>query len=425
MKNLILSALLSLASFFGYQQPQPVHLGAFSPVQGTQFYLSGAGITSTANTIQLTSFQTPDGRNLTMSMFGSTGYAALEPGTSKLEDVTFTGITQNGNGTATLTGVTRGNDFVTPYAASTTLAKAHSGGATFILSNTAGFYGGEFALLNSNQTITGQWTFNNFPLTPSTSTSTVNVAGVNQFATPAQQAASAATSTNGTNAPLSLSSQYATSTWNSASLAANRTVIAGSLGKIDPNFIFNVTTLWPSNNGVSSSSVLSNDASGNLSWLLPTSRVFSLPSNQTSNSPSASTTLTSVTIPANTLSLSKQLRVTTSFTANNAAGSCTFSIDFGNGSATTSIGWANDTALKTSQILAVMSATTTSSEMWNSVNTGGAVGVGGSFTAVTPLVGRAYMTTDLTAKTFLAFTSNSSSNQCSVDSYSLEVLTSP
>lgn len=149
--NFIVGILLSLASFFGYHQPLPTATfsAAFTPVQGTQYYLSGAGITSTANTIQLTAFQTPDGRPLLMSMFGSVGYASIEPGTSKLEDVTFSGITQNTNGTAILTGVTRGNDFISPYAASSTLAKAHAGGATFILSNTAGFYGNQFLFANN------------------------------------------------------------------------------------------------------------------------------------------------------------------------------------------------------------------------------------------------------------------------------------
>jgi hypothetical protein len=151
--NFIGGIFLSLASFFGaYTQPtQPITFGSVYPVGGSTFYLAGSGITSSASTVTLTSFQTPDGRSLTMSMFGTVGYGAFEPGSSKLEDITFSGITQNANGTATLTGVTRGNDFITPYAASTTLAKAHAGGVPFILSNTPGFYT-QFMPLNNTAT---------------------------------------------------------------------------------------------------------------------------------------------------------------------------------------------------------------------------------------------------------------------------------
>lgn len=125
------------------------------PVGVSQFFLSGAGVTSSANTIQLTSMQTPDGRLVTMAMFGTIGYGALEPQTTaKIEDVSFTGITQNANGTATLTGVTRGLDFVFPYASSGTLQKSHAGGATFIITNTAAFYYNEFTMNNNNNLFT-------------------------------------------------------------------------------------------------------------------------------------------------------------------------------------------------------------------------------------------------------------------------------
>lgn len=155
------SALISLGMMLGVVAAPvtPTTFGAVTPVGASQFTLAGAGINSTQSTIQLTSFTTPDGRPITMSMLGTIGYGALEPQTvSKIEDITFSGVSQNVNGTATLTGVTRGNDFVTPYAASTTLAHAHAGGATFILTNTAGFYT-QFASLTNTEAITGVWTF--------------------------------------------------------------------------------------------------------------------------------------------------------------------------------------------------------------------------------------------------------------------------
>lgn len=155
----------------------PVSASSF-PVGTTQFYLSGAGVTSSATTIQLTSFTTPDGRPITMSMFGTVGYGALEPGTvAKLEDISFTGITQNVNGTAILTGVSRGMDFVTPYTPTSSLGKSHAGGATFIITDTAGFLGTEFAQVNNNETITGTWTFNTSPVSLSATPASNTVLG--------------------------------------------------------------------------------------------------------------------------------------------------------------------------------------------------------------------------------------------------------
>lgn len=155
-RSIGLSFSILIAAFFGLAAPSTaptiLKAGAFTPIGVTQTTLAGAGVTATANTVQLSSFLTPDGRNVVMSMLGSIGYGVLEPQSSKIEDVTFTGITQNSNGTATLTGVTRGNDFVFPYAASTTLAKAHAGGSYFIISNTAGFYGQQFLFSNEIST---------------------------------------------------------------------------------------------------------------------------------------------------------------------------------------------------------------------------------------------------------------------------------
>lgn len=160
MKTLlkIIAVVLVLAAIaFAYkiehEAKQPASFGSFTPVGANQTTLSGSGVIASATSIPLTSFKTPDGRPLVMSMFGSIGYAVIDPNSpSKIEDITFSGITQNGNGTAVLTGVSRGLDFVSPYLASTTLAQAHAGGAYLILSNTAGFYGQQFLFANGNST---------------------------------------------------------------------------------------------------------------------------------------------------------------------------------------------------------------------------------------------------------------------------------
>lgn len=151
LKNTVLIVAMVLGSL---ALTYPVFASSL-PVGVSQFFLSGAGVTSSATNIQLTSMQTPDGRLVTMSMFGTIGYGALEPQTTaKIEDISFTGITQNANGTATLTGVSRGLDFVFPYASTGSLQKSHAGGATFIITNTAGFYYNEFTMNNNNNLFT-------------------------------------------------------------------------------------------------------------------------------------------------------------------------------------------------------------------------------------------------------------------------------
>lgn len=221
------------------------------PIGGQQYYLSGAGVTSSATTIPLSSLKTPDGRAVTMSMIGAIGYGTIEPQTvAKVESITFTGISQNGNGTASLTGVTRGIDFVYPYAASSTLRMSHSGGATFILTNTPNFYYDQFAMpTNSNVTT---W--------PSASTSVATkgyvdaiafggllpvastlAQGVVQIATGAQAAASTPTGSSG--AFLSLASTISTSTYNFATAGNVIPVTDLSTKKIADNFISTSTLL--------------------------------------------------------------------------------------------------------------------------------------------------------------------------------------
>lgn len=240
---LVLAAIALTGSAFYYAQASSFPFG------GTQYYLSGAGITSSSNTVQLTSFKTPDGRLVTMSMFGTIGYGALDPQTTaKIEDISFTGITQNANGTATLTGVSRGLDFVYPYLASTTLSYSHSGGATFIITNTAGFYYNEFAMQNNSNV-------NTYPVASTSvatkgyvdqvafsgsgaiAASTIN-RGYVQIATQAQVAAS--TNLGSTGAVVVVAASTATSTHNYQT-DSNVIPVTNTNGQIDPLFIASTT----------------------------------------------------------------------------------------------------------------------------------------------------------------------------------------
>lgn len=135
-------------------------------VQSQTFFLSGSGAVAAATSVTLTSMYQIDGTTLlTMTDFGGLGFGTLEPNNSTQEEqISFTGITQNANGTATLTGVSTVLN-VSPYTKTSGLAKAHPGGAKFIISNTAGFYD-ELSGKDNDETVTGLWQFPNNANTP-------------------------------------------------------------------------------------------------------------------------------------------------------------------------------------------------------------------------------------------------------------------
>ena len=232
--------------------------GAYYPVAAGTYYLAGSGIGTTDTSITLRSFTDPfSGEEYTMSDFGDIGYATIDPGTSKKEFISFTGISQDPNSSeATLTGVTRGLQGKYPYTASSTLAKSHSGGAKLIISNPPQHYE-KYANRERNQTISGVWTFSSSSPprydTDSYSFITglsylVNKAYVDNVAT--SGAADASTNTKGlveqatlselmssassgdTTAPLFVPNQY----FSTSSSATTSVVVTKSNGKINQNF---------------------------------------------------------------------------------------------------------------------------------------------------------------------------------------------
>lgn len=112
------------------------------------FVLAGAGASIADTSINLVEAKKIDGTDLTMADLGSICYVTLEPGVSdKEEQISFTGITQNVNGSATLTGV-KSVLFTTPFTETSGLNKSHSGGTKCIISNTSGFYNALFSSIN-------------------------------------------------------------------------------------------------------------------------------------------------------------------------------------------------------------------------------------------------------------------------------------
>jgi hypothetical protein len=128
------------------------------PAQLQPFSLSGAGSSIGATTIILSSMKDIDNAVLAMSAFGTKGFGTIEPGSkTREEQISFTGVTQNANGTASLTGV-KHVTFITPFTETSGTTKSHPGGAIFVISNTSGFYN-SFANTQNTATVTSPWIF--------------------------------------------------------------------------------------------------------------------------------------------------------------------------------------------------------------------------------------------------------------------------
>jgi len=151
-------------------------------VAGKIYRLSGSGCTAIAASITVNNLVLSNGSGdaVTMAMFGTIGYFTLEPGTSRVEFGSFTGITANGNGTSTLTGCVRGLDFVAPYTNVSTNQRPHAGGTALIFSNSPGFYS-NFAVKNNDETITGVWTYEQSAAVPRLSAAHTYIAGEEEY----------------------------------------------------------------------------------------------------------------------------------------------------------------------------------------------------------------------------------------------------
>ena len=157
-------------------------LGAQNAVSARVTTLSGSGISSSATTIGLTSFKvTGADIELDMSDFGTLGCGTIEPGNvSRQEFISFTGITQSSADiSATLTGVTRGLSPVSPYTASTTQQRSHSGASQFVISNSPPCFYENYANRTASTTVTARWIFDIYPEFKSSTVATTS----NQFAT--------------------------------------------------------------------------------------------------------------------------------------------------------------------------------------------------------------------------------------------------
>lgn len=186
-----------------------------SAVGGENYVLAGSGVTSSATSLTLTSFTIPGGdTKITTTDFGGLGCGTIEPGNkSRQEFVSFTGVTQNSDGTATLTGLSRGLSPITPYTASTTLQHAHAGGVSFVISNSPPCFYEGYANLGQDESITGLWNFNSYlPTTSITATTSNQFANKDYVDAVANAGAATSTETNGGIVELGTQIEMASST---------------------------------------------------------------------------------------------------------------------------------------------------------------------------------------------------------------------
>lgn len=130
---------------------------SFLPLQAQNFSLSGAGCSVGDAVLNLKSFRDILGAVIAMTDLGAKAYLTLEPGNGTQEEqVSFTGVTQNSDGTAQLTGISTVL-FKSPYTEASGFRVTHPGSVVAILSNTSGFYN-QFGILSDNEAILGNWT---------------------------------------------------------------------------------------------------------------------------------------------------------------------------------------------------------------------------------------------------------------------------
>lgn len=127
----------------------------FNPFGGKTYNLASS-IGSTDTTILLSSFLEPvTDTPYTMALLNTDiAFGTIAPRTSSSEFISFTGITQNSDGTATLTGVTRGLAKKYPFTSSSSYKLPHSGQSQFIISDAPQLFN-EYAALGNDNVFTG------------------------------------------------------------------------------------------------------------------------------------------------------------------------------------------------------------------------------------------------------------------------------
>lgn len=117
------------------------------------------GQTTSATTMRITPYPRDlNGVKLTMTDFGDSPTLTVDPKISGVEEIeSFTGITDNGDNTATLTGITRNLNSKYPYTTGGT-GRTHGAGSTVVFGNNPQLYA-RLAAWENQGTTTAIWTF--------------------------------------------------------------------------------------------------------------------------------------------------------------------------------------------------------------------------------------------------------------------------
>lgn len=139
-------------------------LGGYNTTGGGTYRLkTSASISDT--TVNLSSFKEPISNiPYTMTYLNTDiGYGTIEPQVpDRSEFISFTGITQNSDGSAQLTGVIRGlnrSPAGSLCTASSTLSIRHPAQSVFIYSSDSPCHFAEYAVKRNDETVSGQWSF--------------------------------------------------------------------------------------------------------------------------------------------------------------------------------------------------------------------------------------------------------------------------
>lgn len=118
-----------------------------------------AGIGSLSTSMIVTPYPKDlNGTKLAISDLGSYPTVTVDPGVNGIEEIiSFTGITDNGNNTATLTGLLRNLYSKYPYT-TTGIGRTHGATAVVVFGNNPQIYG-RLAAKENNETISGLWTY--------------------------------------------------------------------------------------------------------------------------------------------------------------------------------------------------------------------------------------------------------------------------
>lgn len=205
-------------------------LGAFRPSGYTGKLLTRLQQGGSETTLNTTPCTTPDGQTISTSATGDYIVLTVNPGAANEEKISASAVSCSGT-TLTWTIENRGLSFV---ATSTVTAnkKQHAIGETVIISNDDHFLSTQYPSRDADETITGQWTFDVFPITASTSFASEAIVGAVELATGAEAASS--TESGGTGKRLALPTTIATST---APASGHVIPVTGSDGNLDADFL--------------------------------------------------------------------------------------------------------------------------------------------------------------------------------------------